>query len=436
MSTSRTRSLPGWPGSGLLLRAPSRRSDGTSEVDQFGFLTYKKDVSMARGKNTLDRIPIDQPAVLLLAPDDVLLTSGRVPPVPSSRLRDALPNLLEDYVLGDAAALHVAVGPAGEESTALAAVNRAWLRRILERARDAGQRITAVLPESLCVPLAEASWSLVCGIEEGVLRNVWLRSGPAQAQALPLEPAPAQVVVELIVAQTETAARPRSVDLYVPKALEPRWRPVAALIANDIRVHHGTPLRAWIEQGGPDQGPNAPVSLLQHEFAEAVVGRAAVKRWGRALALLLVLFLIQLLALQWQWAGLRAQASQLRSDEETLFRGAFPDVRVVLDPTLQMNRELAALRSGAGRTDKGDFSSLVPELAQLFASLPANSLRQMVYDARVLKVRFAPGTLIGQPMRDALTKRAAADGYELRFEGEANAGTSGFGASLRSKGGA
>jgi general secretion pathway protein L len=435
MSASRTKSLPGWPVAGLLLRAPSRRADGTADADQFGFLAFKKDVSMARGRASLDRIPTDLPAVLLLAPDDVLLTSGRVPPLPAGRLRDALPNLLEDAVLGDAQALHVAVGPERNDAHALAAVNRAWLRRLLERAAAAGQRITAVLPESLCVPLAPGAWSLVCSVEEGVVRNVWLRLGPNEAQPLPPDPIAAQVVVELIVAQTDLALRPQSVDLYVPKAIEARWRPVALLVSEEIRVHYGTPLRSWIAQGGPDAGPNAPVSLLQHEFADRVVGRATVARWGRALALVVVLLVVEITGLQWQWAALRGEASALRASEESLFRSAFPETKVVLDPTLQMTRELASLRAGAGRSDQGDFSAMVPELARLFAALPANSLRQMSYEARVLKIRFAPGTVIAQPQRDAAQKRAAGDGYELRFEGEGSSGA-GLGASLRQKVGA
>ncbi|MGA2550765.1 MAG: type II secretion system protein GspL [Burkholderiaceae bacterium] len=436
MSTARIRSFPGWPTAGLLLRAPSRRSDGTPEADQFGFLAFKKDVSTKRGRATLDRIPTQMPAVLLLAPDDVLLTSARVPPVPAGRLREALPNLLEDAVLGDAAGLHIAVGAKREDANTIAAVNRAWMRRQLERLTASGQRVTAVLPESLCVPLLEGAWSLVVSFEEGVVRNVWVRTGVQDAQPLPTDPAAAGVVLELILAQTDLLSRPHSLDLYVPKALEGRWRPVTAVITDDVRVHHGTPLRAWIAQGGPDLGVNAPVSLLQHEFAERVVGRAALHRWGRVLVLVAALFAVQLLALQWQWAGLRSEARSLRADEEAMFRSAFPDTKVVLDPMLQMNRELAGLRAGAGRTDQGDFSAMVPELARLFSTLPANSLRQLNYDARVLKVRFAPGTLVAQPARDAMVKRAAADGYDLRFEGDNAQGQSGFGASLKPKAGA
>jgi general secretion pathway protein L len=436
MTSARVRSLPGWPVAGLLLRAPSRRADGTADADQFGFLAFRKDVSMARGRGELDGMPTDLPAVLLLAPDDVLLTSALVPPLPPGRLRDALPNLLEDTVLGDASALHVAVGPLRNDTNALAAVNRAWLRRLLERAAAAGQRITAVLPESLCVPLAEGAWSLVCSVEEGVVRNVWLRYGPNEAQALPVDPVAARVVVELLVAQTAAERRPHAIDLYVPKAIEARWRPVAELASPEIRVHHGTPLRSWIAQGGPDAGPLAPVSLLQHEFAETVVGRAAVVRWSRVLMLVAALLVIQVAGLQWQWATLRGEASSLRADEENLFRSAFPETKVVLDPMLQMNRELAALRAGAGRTDQGDFSAMVPELARLFSGLPANSLRQMNYEARILKVRLAPGTLLAPAQRDALTKRAAGDGYELRFESEGSGTTAGLGVSLRQKVGA
>jgi general secretion pathway protein L len=57
---------------------------------------------------------------------------------------------------------------------------------------------------------------------------------------------------------------------------------------------------------------------------------------------------------------------------EAAFRNAFPEAKAVVDPALQMRRNVADLRRAAGEPDATD---LVPVLAKLAPALAAAGLR-------------------------------------------------------------
>ncbi len=72
------------------------------------------------------------------------------------------------------------------------------------------------------------------------------------------------------------------------------------------------------------------------------------------------------------WSRLAYEARGLRGDMEAAFRKAFPEAKAVVDPALQMRRNVADLRRAAGEPDATD---LVPVLAKLAPALAAAGLR-------------------------------------------------------------
>jgi len=80
------------------------------------------------------------------------------------------------------------------------------------------------------------------------------------------------------------------------------------------------------------------------------------------------------------WSRLAYEARSLRGEMEAAFRNAFRDAKAVVDPALQMRRNVADLRRAAGQPDATDF---VPVLAKFARALAAAGPRpQSLRDER------------------------------------------------------
>jgi len=414
----------------LLVRAVPRRLEGLER--RLHWWQVEAGQIVARGHATPDALPAGLPMTVLLAAEDVVLTRALVPPLSGQRLREALPNLVEDMSLTDPANLHVAMSatPDAAGQRGLALVERAWSLALLERLGRAGGRVVAVWPEALCVPWRAGTWTLVR--EDGAAddgasgeprQRTWVRNGPESAVALPGEAAAVQVALELMLAASIEADQPRSIEVFGDA--DDALGLAAILPAGLVRhAHSGVALEAWLAAGGMERGVgaaggagalSAPISLLQHDIA-GLSGSRRAQRWRRAAAFAAVLVLVQLAGMQLYWKQLRDERGNLQSTMSAQLKGAFPEVTTVLDAPLQMAQSLARLRAATGRTDPGDFAAMAATAAQLFSGLPANSARGMDYVERTLRIRLAPEALGPGESQGALVAAAAAAGYGLQFE--------------------
>ncbi len=71
------------------------------------------------------------------------------------------------------------------------------------------------------------------------------------------------------------------------------------------------------------------------------------------------------------------------------FRSVFPDAVAVVDPALQMRRQLAAARHRAGVPDGGDFAPMIEKVAAGLQELPAGGLRTVSYESGRMTLELA-----------------------------------------------
>jgi general secretion pathway protein L len=121
------------------------------------------------------------------------------------------------------------------------------------------------------------------------------------------------------------------------------------------------------------------------------------------------------------WLKLEAEARAIRSQMETAFRSAFPEATAVVDPVLQTQRQLGALRSRAGIASPDDFSVLNAQVAQLLSLAPIGSVAGIEYREGALRVKFKPGTADNPALQNTLRAQAIQIGLALRFEADGSA---------------
>lgn len=305
--------------------------------------------------------------VQALAWHRVELPKGVVPGAP--RLRAALEGLLEEQLLDDPEAVHLALQPgaAGGSAAWVGVCGRAWLRDALHVLETAGRPVARVVPEfapegdlALAVIGDAAQPLAVATSAEGVLA---LPLAAASLPLLPPLPEEAPVVAEPAVAAAAEQLLQRKVVL---QQAPQRW-----IAASRTR---------W--------------DLAQFEFARSARARALKRvasgwaevlrapawrpaRWAAAL-----LVAVQLVGLNtWAWKE-RATLEDKRAQVRTLLTQTFPQVRVVVDAPVQMEREVAALRQQTGTASPRDLDAL---LAALGAALPEGK--------RPTALQYTPGAL-------------------------------------------
>jgi len=371
---------------------------------------------------SLESLPRMRSAVLVLNPRDVSLIRVSLPPLSPSRLTRALPNLLEEQLLQDPAACALVPGPAlagGQREVAV--VDRAWLEFVLGAFERRGIRVAAAWPAQQVLPLAPGRATLGClpdalALRMGPQASLGWAAGEGAAARLESMAALLRAAGWRDAAgagDTETAQAstlPKDIDLIgFPD------EDLAALSA--VAAAFGVGLRA------------APWALDPAGAIDLSLGRAGSsggrwlaridwRAWRLPAALGLAAALVGIAGLNLHWAQLSRERAGLRAAMESSFRQAFPSAQVVVDPLLQMRRQVAELRQSAGQSGPEDFLPLIARFSRLTAPAAVGTPASVEYRDGQLTVRWSAGAP-DAPARERLIAEGARAGLRVRFEGDA-----------------
>ena len=317
------------------------------------------------------------------------------------RLRAALEGLLEEQLLDETEAVHLALAPGARagEAAWVAACDRQWLRNAMQVLEAAGRPVTRIVPEFApegalaLVVLGDAQQPIaVASSEEGVLVL------PLTSASLPLLPA-----------LPEDGQR----------LAEPAVAAVAEQLLNEKVVLQQAPQR-WV------QAARTRWDLAQFDLASSSRARALKKlvtgwaevlhgaRWKPARWAAAVLVMANLAGLNaWAWKE-RAALDTKRDAVRQVLTDTFPQVKVVVDAPVQMEREVATLRQQTGVASPRDLDALLGALA---SALPANQTPSALEYAAG-NLRAVGLTLSPDEMRSVAT-RLKTVGYNATAQGSA-----------------
>ena len=353
------------------------------------------------GRAAAALLPRAHGVVLVLAEGDVSWHRIDVPKAPAARLRAALAGVLEEALLDDEGALHLALArdAAPGRSGFVAATHRGWLAGALAALESAGVVVGRVV--AAADPLAD-----------GARGHFHTRADAAGAEAVPwLTLADADGVACVRLAGALARALQPGADTAV------RWSatPAAAAAAEQWL---GAPVPVLSDAERALESAASDHNLRQFDLAPRTRGTRALRLGARRLlsrewrafrvgaAALVAVHLVGLNA--WAWQQDRAFAGQ-RAAMTALLRQAHPGVRAVLDAPLQMARETERLRAAAGVPGDGDLETL---LAAAAAAWPDGQ-------GPVRGLRFEPGKLslqadgFGDPQLVQFRDRLRAGGYDV-----------------------
>ncbi len=333
----------------------------------------------------------------------------------SPRLRPILDGLLEDRLLDESDQMHLALAPAlapgaSEGRVWVAVCDKTWLRGHLQALEAAQRPVARIVPEFApamgplqfhAVGEDELPQLIVTGETAGGVMRL-----PLTAVALALvpsaspeeevlawsEPGVAELTEQILQRKVSLVTRPQR---WVEAARSP-WDLAQFDLASSGRTRTVKRLSGVIRD------------LLQ-----APAGGPA--RWGVAL-----LVLVNLLGLNaWAWKTQSTLQTRRAAIQNTLTQ-SFPNVKVVVDAPLQMEREVAALRQATGAASGRDLEAI---LMALSAAAPANrtlaAIEFVAGEARVKGLQLSvqeAASLSGQLKNQGYAARQESDTVFIKQE--------------------
>lgn len=336
------------------------------------------------------------------------------------RLRAVLEGLLEDMLLDEPAQLHFALQPSPPPTGPLwvAVCNKTWLRGALAALEASGTAVRRVVPEWAPTAIAttpppqwvpERLW--VVG-DESAARMVWadtqgvhqlpLHAGQALPDWLPWLSASVSPSPELW-------AEPG-----VAQLAEQLFRRPAQVASAQERMQTTAGVQWDLAQF--DLARRNP---LFNRAASALAAFAGAPQWRPARWAVLGLVLAHLVGLNvFAWRAQGVLDAQ-RHEMGAVFANTFPKVSVVVDPALQMQREVAALAQNAGNPTPRDLESLLAAYGQILGSFsplaPVDSAPSAIeFIAGELRVS---GNLPDAQQLDAASGQLQALGFAAKLDG-------------------
>ncbi len=325
---------------------------------RFGWMLFDSRRALLREDATpADAIPRVDDVEAVLPVARVLFARLKLPRVGRATLRELLPFAVEDRLLADPSHIHAVAGRRNARGeTLVAVVDRTWLQSMLGVLGANGIRPRRAWCESALLAGGRGDWNAVWGRERGMLVD-------DEGVSVAFDRGPnADLPLALRIALDEGAARgerPAGIRVHTDdgEALPDlgRWSAECGVPC--------TPGNRWeaLKAGAPAEGA---IDLLQGELSTrpSILSSARVPR--AALFLALAIGVLQLLFTSADALRLRGETAALEAQREAVFRAAFPEARVVVDPELQMARNLADLQRSRGLPSEDDFLVRVTRAAR------------------------------------------------------------------------
>jgi len=331
--------------------------------------------------NLSDMVASARRVVLLLAAADVTLVRVKAPPLSASKLKAALPALVEEHVLGDPADCVLAASAEDSEGLrTVAVVQRAWLDVLVKALLAQGAHAVSAVPSQLCLPFQPGAVSATL-LQGDVGYDLVMRQSQHEGLGLTL---PAQPLAALQTLRALAGEQP--VTLYLPAAQMAQFAPLAVEVSHlTLEEDH------WAHWVAAARG--AGLDLVPALGASGSSARAW-QRWRWPLRIAGLALLVNVVGMNIEWMRLKNQAKVVTQSMTQTFKSVYPKEPLVAAPMDQMARNVRLAKANSGQTGADEFVTLSAAFGEALGALPRRDIiATLEYKDRALVVKVKPNTV-------------------------------------------
>ena len=300
--------------------------------------------------------------VALVPSDEVFLTQVSVPSRNPSKVRIAIPNLLEESLSDDIDNLHFSIGTHHEGGVyPVVIMSKQRIEYYQHILAEAGIRVEKLMPSVLALPYADKHWSVLQEGDEVVVREseyIGFSCAPGNLQLFFKQALQGLDDTDMPVVHTFQDF----VDIPDSLGVEVEQQQAVSLM--------------HVFAGGIEQG--LVINLLQGEYKPLRKENASWNKWRRT-AVLASLLCVLWLGLTFNEAyKLKLANERLTTEIHQIYSQAFPGSRIV-NPRAQMKQKLASLKGASSTSGSGDFLAALNKVSASINGSDDISLKGLSY---------------------------------------------------------
>jgi len=383
--------------------AAQRSPDWTAQALAFALISTEGRLQQ-QGQSTLQELKslalgAKQVAFILAASDTSLLTT-KVPPMSAAKLKQALPNLLEDQLISDPADLVLVGGDLVNGEITVAVTDKSWLEGLAKRLKDWPLKKISAYPAQLALAFdvtSQTASALIDEKNEGL--ELSLRDGVWHGLGLSLENTSVAAALPVL-AQLSNSAK---IAVYVPAGAVEDCQ--LALKTEDLEDRVTVMPVSWVNRVA---GISATTPDLMTGVAAEHMAGFDWNKWRWPLRLAIALLIVNVLALNLEWFNMKREEKEQKNALNQVFRNAYPKETVISDPLKQMQQKVNIAKRAAGQFAVNDFAVMAAQFSQIWDRVGVpGGIASIEYKDRSLFVRAKPNVQIPMDaLRSALAEQS------------------------------
>ena len=304
----------------------------------------------------------------IIPSSEFFLTKVEIPAKNRQRLIQAIPFTLENDLTEEIDQLHFAHDAKASNSVPIVVVSRERLSAWLERLKAHDLNPLGLYPGTLCLPFTPGNWSIFLGKDLSLVRSEVNFGFTADTSSLP---------TLLHQALTEASAKPEHFDLFLENGVTEEQ---TLSLLEDLEI----PLRVSPYEGdlttllADNLDEKHTLNILQGDYKQIDKKSLKWRRWLPAAGLFFAFMGVHLITTLLDYAKYEQQGRALSAEINQTFRQAFPEIKRIVDPKIQMQQQLNLLETG-GQENQGDFLSLLAQPADIIQQSGENHIESISY---------------------------------------------------------
>lgn len=317
-------------------------------------------------RTAINELPAEASITLIINGDAIHCQEVTTPARNIKQIQLAVPYQLEDELASDIDSLHFAYSGLNLGKIDTLIVEKALMNHWLETLPEP-DNVTAMVPDFLALSAKDKTWAVLVESDRLIARN-GIHCGFSTEHELGL----------LILQQWYDEEKPDFITFWKTKDAPELSLPFESEIESQVVQH---PLQLFQH----DLNPGTFINLRQGSFeSKNKTGPFPSGVWLRVAALFLIFVLVSFGLKITEYFILQQQLTETNQSIEDNFKQAFPEVKRIINPRVQMEQRVKSLRSG-GTSDPA-FLKLLAAFSNEYRPQEKIQLRDIQYRNNYLMI--------------------------------------------------